>query len=395
MDLHTGDPCWLMKNGYRQSFPALTEDSLLFICLKGVKMYFFAISWQSVIAGTITALAISIVMAVLGVALGFTVVKPRSDRPTSGLGTAFGIWGIISVLVSLAAGGFVAGVLLPVKGAEHGFMVWAVVLVVAALFGGVAVGTAVRMVGSVVQGLGSGAATVASTVGATIGDGVSRLAEGAMEHIPKQIGLKVDFEQWGDTIGDTLKDTGIETLQPHFLQEKFREAKTDLRGTLARLRFDSGSFDRILSDFLGKQNARFGEILQGIDREAAVNALMKKRGMPKEEAQELVDDAIAVYAKAIDKAKTAIFDAKIYIKEVQKQMEDAADQARIAAEKFSSSMAKSALAAALALILGAVVCIYAGHCGNEYSKDYMISVERIMPADIPFDAADDRPRAGP
>lgn len=147
---------------------------------------------------------------------------------------------------------------------------------------------------------------------------------------------------------------------------------------LARFRYDSDNFDKALSDFLAKQNARFDEITKGIDREAAVNALMKKRGMPKEEAQELVDDALAIYTKAVGKAKKAINDTKTCINEMRNQLEDAAEQARVAADNFSSSMAKSALAAALALILGAVVSIYAGHCGNSYSKEYGAVVENVI-----------------
>lgn len=355
-------------------------------------MYLVMISWQSIIAGTATALAISIVMAVLGVALGFTVIKPSSDNPVSGLGTAFGIWGVFSVLVSLASGGFVAGLLLPVKGAEHGFLVWAVVLIFATLFSGIAVGTAVRIVGSVVQGIGSGVASATSTVGATIGGGVAKVAQSAVETIPKQIGLEIDTDQLGDKIIETLKDTGIETLQPDFLQDKFHEVKADLRAMLGRLRFDSDNFNQVLSEFFDKQSSRFDAIVKGINRDAAVNALVKKRGMPKPEAQELVDNALIAYSRAVAKAKTAVGEAKEYIQEARKQLEDAADKARIAADKFSCSMARSALAAAVALILGAVVCMYAGHYGNRYSADFVVPVEKRA-LDVSLETPNIRPTA--
>ncbi len=118
------------------------------------------ISWQSIIAGAVTALAVSIVMGILGVALGFTVVKPSKDEPTSGLGVAFGVWGVISVIVSLAAGGYVAGVFAGTAGAVHGFMVWATVLLAGLFVGGAAISGAVRTIGSAVKTVGSGAASV-------------------------------------------------------------------------------------------------------------------------------------------------------------------------------------------------------------------------------------------
>lgn len=35
MDLHTGEPYWLMKNGYRRSFPALGGDHRTDVCVLG------------------------------------------------------------------------------------------------------------------------------------------------------------------------------------------------------------------------------------------------------------------------------------------------------------------------------------------------------------------------
>ena len=80
-------------------------------------------SWRYVFAGVVAALAVSIIMAVLGVALGFTVIEPMSNDPFDGLGMAFGFWSILSVILSLAAGGFVAGRFAGERGCEHGLMV--------------------------------------------------------------------------------------------------------------------------------------------------------------------------------------------------------------------------------------------------------------------------------
>lgn len=341
-------------------------------------MYLFAISWQSIIAGAITTLAISIVLAILGVALGFTVVKPRSEHPVSGLGTAFGVWGAISVIFSLAAGGFVAGVFASGKGAEHGFMVWATVLIAGALFSSVAVGTAVRTVGSVVKGIGSGAASVASSVGSAVGDGVSTLAHGAMDRIQEHVGLDFDADQLGDKVVSTLQDTGIETLQPEFLKNKLGEAKRDLRNLLHRIRLDSSDDDQAISDFLSKQKARFDDITKDVDKNAAVNALMKKRDISREDAQETVDNALYAYNRAIAKAKDTVNDVQQQIEEAKERLRETAEQAHISADRFASSAAKSALAAAVALVLGAVVCVYAGYYGNRYAPNYVVAVERAV-----------------
>lgn len=66
------------------------------------------ISWASIFTGVIVVLAISILFSLLGVALGFALLDPQSTTDiTNGSGIAVSVLTIISLLVSLAIGGFV------------------------------------------------------------------------------------------------------------------------------------------------------------------------------------------------------------------------------------------------------------------------------------------------
>lgn len=67
------------------------------------------VSWGSIIGGVITVLAISLLLSTLGTSLGFAIVDPMSDDPINGAGTTVVIWSAISIIISLAAGAFVAG----------------------------------------------------------------------------------------------------------------------------------------------------------------------------------------------------------------------------------------------------------------------------------------------
>ena len=80
------------------------------------------VSWRSVIAGVVTVCAVSTLFGVLGVALGFTVIEPTSNDPMSGLGLAFGLWSALTLVVSFAAGGFMAGFFSGGRGCEQGFL---------------------------------------------------------------------------------------------------------------------------------------------------------------------------------------------------------------------------------------------------------------------------------
>lgn len=351
-------------------------------------MSWMLFSWQSVIAGVVTTLAVSIIMAVLGVALGFTVVKPTSDHPLSGLGSAFGIWSVISVVVSLAAGGLVAGLFSGIRGWEHGFMVWATVLLAATLFSGVAVGGAVRMVGSMVRSVGSGAASVATSVGG----GAANLASSAVDHIKSSVDLHFDPHDLGDEIESVMRDSGVETLQPEFLKDQMREAKSDLRASLHQLRLNTDNYEQVINDFLGRQKDRLGRITANVDKDAAVTAVMNHRGIPRDEAEKMVDNALRVYDRAVDKAKDSLTEAEEQFVEAKEQFKETVYNARVKAEQFSSMAAKSALAAGLALIIGAVISCYAGWFGAGLAvrdTDSVI-VEARRSVTVPMDRNDGR-----
>lgn len=345
------------------------------------------ISWQSVIAGAITTLAISIIMGVLGVALGFTVVKPRSDHPLSGLGTAFGVWSVISVIASLAAGGFVAGMFSGMRGTEHGFMVWASVLLLATLFSGLAVGTAVRTFGSAVKTMGSGAASVVSSVGG----GVQDLASGAVDRIKDSVDLNFDADHLGDEVSSVPQDTGVDTLQPEYLKQQMQEARGDLRASLHELRMDTENYGQIIDRFVDKQKGRLEKITGDVDKNAAVTALMYHRNLPREEAEKTVDNALKIYNKAVARAKDSLVEARDQFNDAKEYMAQMAEQARIKADKFSSSAARSALAAGIALILGAVISCYAGMYGNRYADRDAILFETRRSVTIPLERPFDRP----
>jgi hypothetical protein len=63
------------------------------------------VSWGAIFAGATVALAVCFLLATFGTALGFTVAPRASDRE---LGVAAAIWSVLSVLISLFLGGFVA-----------------------------------------------------------------------------------------------------------------------------------------------------------------------------------------------------------------------------------------------------------------------------------------------
>lgn len=294
------------------------------------------------------------------------------------------------MILSLGAGGYVAGIFSGARGIEHGFMVWATVLIAATLFSGLAVGSAVRTLGSAVKSIGAGAASVASNVG----HGVSGLASSAVDHLQhsfqNSVNLDLDSGELKGEVGSVLRDTNVPTLQPEYLKSQMQAVKDDLMESVHQFRLNSANYDHIAADFLNRQKSRLENITKDVDKDAAVNAVMNKRGIAKAEAEKEVDNAIGMYNKTVEKAENAIADVQKEFHDAKEHIIQMADQARVKADRMASTAAKSALAAAVALILGAVICCYAAFYGNaktDWNTAFFIEERRAFEVPAPGGSA--------
>jgi hypothetical protein len=133
--------------------------------------YSSGVSWAAVIAGAFVAAALSLILLALGTGLGLSSVSPWSNVGASALtiGMAAIVWLIIVQIIASAMGGYLAGRLrtkwasihtdeVYFRDTAHGFLVWAVGLVITATF---LASAATSMVG----GAGQVRATSFSTAG--------------------------------------------------------------------------------------------------------------------------------------------------------------------------------------------------------------------------------------
>ena len=123
------------------------------------------ISWGAILAGAITALALVLLLNLLGVAVGAMLIDPAAAEagPSVGtLGIGAAAWAIISLLVAIFAGGWVAGRLAgapePTDGMIHGWLTWGFCTLLA-LF--IATSTATSILGSAFGALSHVAQTAA------------------------------------------------------------------------------------------------------------------------------------------------------------------------------------------------------------------------------------------
>jgi hypothetical protein len=137
------------------------------------------VSWAAVAAGAFVAAAMSLILLPLGAGMGLAAVSPWAGAGASAatIGTATVIWLILMQFISSSFGGYVAGRLrtkwvdvhddeVYFRDTAHGFLVWAVGLVISATFlisaAGSILGTAAETGGAaaVAAGAGAGAAAI-------------------------------------------------------------------------------------------------------------------------------------------------------------------------------------------------------------------------------------------
>ncbi|MGH8564888.1 MAG: hypothetical protein ACREXW_12705 [Gammaproteobacteria bacterium] len=125
------------------------------------------ISWAAVIAAVIIALALQLVLNMIGAGFGFSAIDPlQGEAPNA---TTFsitaGIWMVVSSLFALFAGGwlasYLAGVTRDEDGTLHGLVTWGLSTLFVVLFLMIVFGS---LLGSTLNGLGYGAAAATPQV---------------------------------------------------------------------------------------------------------------------------------------------------------------------------------------------------------------------------------------
>jgi hypothetical protein len=161
----------------------------------------FRVRWGAVFAGLVVALALQVVLTLLGTAIGLSTMDNGAGR---GLGIGAAIWLILSVLISLYVGGLVtghlAGVLTRGDGALHGVLMWGLSTILAVYF--LASGVS-SILGGAVQLASSGAAVTAGAAAqdSRIAQRMDSAARSMMDTVQESAGEVVSNAREGATRG--------------------------------------------------------------------------------------------------------------------------------------------------------------------------------------------------
>ncbi|OHT18553.1 hypothetical protein [Edaphosphingomonas haloaromaticamans] len=137
------------------------------------------LSWPAIFAGITLAIALQLVLALLGTGIGFSLVDPvRGTTPgANSFGIGAGLYWIVSMMISLGAGSYaaarVAGAHDRFDGLVHGLTIWGLtsiltVYLITSAVGGI-IGGAFRTVGGVASAAGQSVGATAPAIARAAG----------------------------------------------------------------------------------------------------------------------------------------------------------------------------------------------------------------------------------
>lgn len=295
------------------------------------------VSWGAIIAGMVVAISVQMVLSLLGAGIGLSTIDPLrySSPDASSFGIGAGVWWAVSSIISLFAGGWVAGHL--AGSAEktdamlHGLVTWGLAAIVTAYLLASAVGAVVRGGANVIGTAATVTASGAAAVAAPVADAAKRELQ--------QSGIS--FDDIKNQAQKLLMQTGKPALQPEALTEKAETAGQQAANTTAD-GTSAAEFQSLIQRIVESNK----DTVDAADRDAVVNVVVARSGLSKPEAEARVDGWIKTYQ-----------DARV---KFQEQKAAAEAKAREVADATAKASSQAALAAVVALLLGALAAALGG-----------------------------------
>ncbi|MBU1210445.1 MAG: TIGR04086 family membrane protein [Alphaproteobacteria bacterium] len=315
-------------------------------------------SWGAIFAGAICALAIYLVLGMIGLAAGIGVIDPAEEaNPVSGVPTGVGIWWLVSAIAAFFVGGLIAGRLAgwpkDITGAIHGLTVGSITLLFISYLAASAIGSAVTGAAGALSGLMSGPdrRNIMVTVRQpqlralqnAIGEGSSGTGNVAAENTPRQPIRRPGSSdaQWDFAlssyllyqVANSIRDEASGIFRELVSKEERQQATQAVQATFSDLIESPGDAGRDMRELFEVLLGNDG-VLGAEDRRTARRILIDRLGLEPRRADIILDRWQQRYEEAVDNLQTLVNDAQHQLSDLAKQgtqaVEETASEARSA-----------------------------------------------------------------
>ena len=310
------------------------------------------ISWSAVLAGVITALITQILLALLGTAIGATVIDPLQEQnPLHHIGNGALIWTGISMIIAIAAGSYIAGRLAQREGALHGLMMFGLTTLITLWL---AVSLTTGIIGGAFNVLGAGA----SALGKGISSAAPSITNLAKDKLREN---NINLDELQNELQTTLRQTGKPELQPEKLQNEAGQALNDVKSEADRAVQNPQNTESDIAGWIKGLINRHSDTLQSADRDALKNIIKARTGKSDQEADQIVSHAAETYQNAMV--------------QFQKLKQEAEQKARELAQQAAAATAKASWFAFFMLLIEAVLAALLGNIGRKTQPRQILSNE--------------------
>lgn len=330
------------------------------------------ISWGSVIAGAITVLAVLLLLSLLTSGLGLGAIDAQSSDPLSGAGSTFGWMSAVSLLIALGVGGYLAGYLSGVAGWVHGFLTWALAMLVAAYLSFAAIGGAISLTGNVIGGVANATGAVAGAAGNALGGAAGAAGNaigGLTQALDRQVINTVDGDEIAAQLRQAVQQANIEALQPDLIEAELTGARDDVTTAGQDLLNNPGDYEAIVERLIASLQDRVETLSAEINRDDVVAAISANTNLSEAQVEEAADRAIGLYQDTAETARVQLNNVEAAVTEAQQRLVALQEQAKEQADRAAAAAASAALWAFFGALLGAVVAIGAGVIGARSPVD--------------------------
>lgn len=326
------------------------------------------LSWSALFAGLITAIATSICFSFLLAALGLGQIDLYSSAPFGGVLMSVGIGSIIVMFLSLAIGGFVAGYFAKQTGAAHGFLTWALLMLLITLQTTLFVSGAAHMGAQTLSSVASSSKNAISSLGKGIG---TLFSSSDYDYFNKLLSdknsYKIDFDKLGKDLRTVLNESNIPALNPERLNSVYRESLDDIQSVITALMHNPTGYSVYLKKLGNRLSSRLETITDNIDRSDVIRALTSN-GMTQAEAEHTADRAITLYQEARVKTEQAIKNFNQQVDTLSHHLEETAKNVQSFADKAIGTASTIGWWSFLGSLIGAVIATVCGYYGAKSRK---------------------------
>lgn len=322
------------------------------------------ISWGAVFAGALVAIALQMLLSLLGMAIGFWSINPATEEnPVAGLGAGTGIWWIITGALSLFVGGWFAGRLANVPnngdGAMNGAVTWALVFLVGFYF-------VTTTLGQIVYGV---AAPIGDAV-AYLGQSATRMADTTAAERDALQRQQLEQDQWFDANESAirqeavawLRSTGAEELQPEQLERDAQQLAETAQDTARQVVLRPGQASQELNQAIDRFFNELQVKRQAADKQAMINALARQTELSEDEARATVNR----WERQYNQLQTRSEQAQEVLRQ---QWQDVKDQAAATTGNVLDSLGNAAMWTFFVMVVGVAAAVGGGAVGAPKRRD--------------------------